>query len=135
MTEANNTNNSQNTDTTTSTQNPNQNTTEPLKVEVQSISSNDKLIAALGYLIFFLPLVIEPKSDFKTFHANQSLLLLIFVVLGNIIGMILTFILIGILIVPLVNLFGFILFILGIVNAFNGEKKRLPVIGQFDLLK
>ncbi len=135
MTEANNANGSQNADTITNTQNTSQNPTESLKVEVQSSSSNDKLIAALGYLIFFLPLVIEPKSDFKTFHANQSLLLLIFVVAGNIIGVMLTFILIGVLIVPLVNLFGFVLFILGIVNAFNGEKKRLPLIGQFDLLK
>jgi len=135
MTEANNANGSQNADTITNTQNTSQNPTESLKVEVQSSSSNDKLVAALGYLIFFLPLVIEPKSDFKTFHANQSLLLLIFVVAGNIIGVMLTFILIGVLIVPLVNLFGFVLFILGIVNAFNGEKKRLPLIGQFDLLK
>ncbi len=101
----------------------------------QGISQSDRSIAALGYLIFFLPLVIEPKTEFKFFHANQSLLLLIFTVIGNLLASFLTIILIGLILFPIVNVLAFILFILGIVNAFNGEKKRLPVIGNFDLLK
>jgi len=101
----------------------------------QDISQSDRSIAALGYLIFFLPLVIEPKTEFKFFHANQSLLLLIFTVIGNLLASFLTIVLIGLILFPIVNILAFILFILGIVNAFNGEKKRLPVIGNFDLLK
>lgn len=109
---------------------------EATKVEaVTSTNSNDNLIAASAYLLFFVPLLVEPKSAFKTFHANQGLLLLIFLVVGQIVGYILMFVLIGFLIVPLVYLASFIYFILGIINALNGKQERLPLIGQWDLIK
>ena len=101
----------------------------------QPVSQQERTIAALGYLIFFLPLIVEPRTEFKVFHANQALLLLIFTVLGNFVASFLTIVLIGLLLFPVVNIFAFVAFILGIVNAFNGEKKRLPLIGNWDLLK
>jgi len=101
----------------------------------QPVSQQEKTIAALGYFLFFLPLIVEPKTEFKVFHANQALVLLIFTVLGNFVASLLTIVLIGLLLFPVVNIFAFIAFILGIVNALNGEKKRLPLIGNWDLLK
>ncbi len=108
---------------------------QPNQVNPQQISQHERTIAALGYLIFFLPLILEPRTEFKVFHANQALLLLIFVVLGNFLASFLTIVLIGLLLFPIVNIFAFIAFVLGVVNAFNGEKKRLPLIGNWDLLK
>jgi uncharacterized membrane protein len=122
-------NNSNNTQTQQNTNQPNSN------VQVQPAGSNDNAIAALGYLIFFVPLLVEPKTEFKTFHANQGLLLLIFMVGGSIVSAVLTVILIGAILWPLLMLYGFVVGIMGIVNALNGKKARLPLIGQWDLLK
>lgn len=128
-------NNNQQSDQTT---NSNNTTSEQPKVEVQpAAGSNDNLFCALAYtgLLFFLPLVIEPKTQFKTFHANQALLLLIFTVVSQMISYFLFIIFIGIILLPIVSLISFIFFILGIVNALNGKMERLPVIGEWDLLK
>lgn len=95
-----------------------------------------KVMAALAYvgILFFLPLVTHPNSSFGKFHANQGLLLLITGLVINTVGTIIPFI--GwFIILPLGWLFTVILFIMGIVNALSLKKKRLPVIGGFDLIK
>lgn len=95
-----------------------------------------KIMAALAYvgILFFLPLVTHPNSSFGKFHANQGLLLLITGLVINTVGTIIPFI--GwFIILPLGWLFTVILFIMGIVNALGLKKKRLPVIGGFDLIK
>lgn len=95
-----------------------------------------KPLAAIGYLglLFLVPYLARPKSEFAVFHANQSLLLLITAVAVNFVGGIIP--IIGwFLILPIGGIFVFVLFIMGIVNALNGEMKRLPLIGGFDILK
>lgn len=93
----------------------------------------NKTIAALSYLIFFLPLITDAKSSkFAMFHANQGLLLLIASVASN-------------MILPLIPVLGWILwpfaaiailvfFVLGLMNALNGKMKELPVIGKYNLI-
>ena len=47
----------------------------------------NKVMAVLAYFIFFLPLLTDAKdSPFAKFHANQGLLLLLFSVIGQIVG-------------------------------------------------
>lgn len=95
-----------------------------------------KIMAALAYfgILFFLPLVTHPNSSFGKFHANQGLVLLITSIAINTVGTIIP--LIGwFLILPLGNLFVFVLFIMGLVNALGLKKKRLPVVGGFDIIK
>jgi uncharacterized membrane protein len=92
----------------------------------------NKVIAALAYAIFFLPLIVDKDSEFGKFHANQGLLLLIASLLGN---AILTVTLIGIILIPVLNIVLLVLFIMGALNAYNGQAKELPVIGKFTLLK
>lgn len=93
-----------------------------------------KAVAAVAYLIFFLPLLTNPESEYGKFHANQGLLLLITALAINIVGGIIP-ILGWFLILPLGFIFVLVLFIMGIVNAVNGRKTRLPLIGGFDILK
>lgn len=95
-----------------------------------------KLISALGYLglLFLLPYLMFPKEKFAIFHANQGLILLITGVIINVVGGIVP-ILGWFIILPLGNIALLVLFILGVINAFNGHMKRLPLIGNFDLLK
>lgn len=104
--------------------------------KVSSDLEQVKIMAALAYvgILFFLPLVTHPDSSFGKFHANQGLLLLITGIAINTVGSIIPFI--GwFIILPLGWLFTFVLFVMGIVNALGLKKKRLPVIGGFDLIK
>lgn len=96
----------------------------------------NKTMAILSYFIFFIPLLTDAKdSRFAKFHANQSLILLIFSIVANFISGLLMIVLIGFLLLPIVNTLVFVLWILGIINANNGEMKRLPLIGGIDIIK
>jgi uncharacterized membrane protein len=93
----------------------------------------NKGIAALAYLIFFLPLIVCKDDEFAMFHANQGLLLLIFGWAGGfILGLIPIIGWILLLFFPLIT---FVFFILGVVNALKSEMKPLPLIGGFTILK
>lgn len=94
-----------------------------------------KVMAALAYVLFFIPLLTHPNSRFGKFHANQGLLLLIFALGGQLVGWMLSIVLIGFLILPIVYIASLVFFIMGLINALNKEMKRLPLIGQFDLIK
>jgi uncharacterized membrane protein len=100
--------------------------------EQTDINSN-KTMAGLAYILFFLPLLVCPQSRYGKFHANQGLLLLIVAVVGNIILSIIP--IIGWILLPIYALAIFVLFIMGLVNGFTGKVKRLPIIGNFDILK
>lgn len=100
--------------------------------EQTDIDSN-KTMAGLAYLLFFLPLLACPQSKYGRFHANQSLLLVIVAIAGNIILGIIPFI--GWILLPIFGLAVFVLAIMGLINGFGGKAKRLPIIGKFDILK
>ena len=90
-------------------------------------------MAGLAYLLFFLPLITCPESQYAKFHANQSLLLWITGVAGNfILGLIP---IIGWVLIPFFSLAVFALGIMGLVNGLNGKAKELPIIGKYTLLK
>ncbi len=111
--------------------------------EEEDIKQN-KTMAGLAYILFFLPLIVCKDSRFGRFHANQGLLLLILSVAGYIAISIVSTILATI----TWRLFGFIsllysiygLFILaiaiyGLVNGLNGKAKELPVIGKYRIIQ
>lgn len=96
-------------------------------------NSQDTGMAILAYFIFFLPLILAPKSSFAKYHANQSLVLLIawiavmvFVAIVPVIGWILS---------PLAGIFILVLWIMGIINAAQGAQKPLPLIGTITIIK
>lgn len=93
----------------------------------------NKTMAGLSYLLFFLPLITCPESGYAKFHANQSLLLLIVGIAGNVILGIIP--VIGWMLMPIFGIGVLILAIMGLVNGFGGGAKRLPLIGKFDILK
>jgi len=101
-----------------------QNTVSTTKEDVEK----NKTMAILAYFIFFLPLLTDAKdSKFAKFHANQALLVTLLYVLAAFTSLFL----IGFLVYPV----AFIFWILGIMNAANGQMKRLPLIGGIDLIK
>ena len=96
--------------------------------------SNEKIIAALAYfgILFFLPLVVTPDSKFGKYHANQGLLLLI---LGFALSVIGSIPILGWIAAFVGWIFFTVCFFIGFINAINGEKKPLPLIGDFTLIK
>ncbi len=105
--------------------------------EMGSHTSEDieknKTMAALAYLLFFLPLIVCPDSEFGKFHANQALILWIVGIVG---GAVLGFVpFIGWIITRLLSAFLLIIGILGMINAFNGKAEELPIIGGYRIIK
>ncbi|MAF81257.1 hypothetical protein CL628_04565 [bacterium] len=109
---------------------------EPARPPAYVPPNEHKGLSIIGYIfpvLFFLPLVTEAKHDpAAKFHSNQQLILLIWFVIANFIGIIP---LLGWIIAPLMWIFGVIVAIMGIINAAQGAQKRLPLIGKYDLIK
>lgn len=93
----------------------------------------NKIMAGLSYLLFFLPLIACPESKYARFHANQSLLLLLLALAGNVILGVIP--VIGWMLLPVFGIGVLALGIMGLVNGFGGKAKRLPLIGHFDIFK
>lgn len=101
-----------------------------------------KLLLSLAYvfgILFFLPLIVYPDDAEARFHANQSLLLLLVTVVGEVVFGILTLIpAVGIVFSILCGVFGFLILaccIYAIVCICRGDKGELPVIGRIRLIK
>lgn len=87
--------------------------------------------AALGYVFFLVPLVADFDSKFNRFHANQSILLLIYLAIVN---ALFTIPWIGWLFGIMGWILGLGLFVFGVFAAYNGKMWRLPIIGEFDII-
>lgn len=103
----------------------------------QDVESN-KGIAALSYIgiLFLIPLIAAKESEYAKFHANQGIIFFIASIAVSITSSILS-------IIPFIGwvfslaAWGLILagFIMGLVNALQGQAKELPIIGQFEIIK
>lgn len=102
------------------TPNPEQTETKTETAEEKDVKEN-KVWALLSYLgvLVIVPLLGKKDSAFTQFHAKQGLVLLIgwviswFPIFGWAIGII-----------------AFVMSIIGIINVLNGEKKKLPIVGD-----
>lgn len=94
---------------------------------------DNRIFAALSYwwILFFIPLVVNPRSYYGRFHANQGLVLLIASVICSV-AIIIPFF--GIFITLIGSVTCFIFQILGTINAWQGKGKRLPLIGGIELI-
>lgn len=103
------------------------------EIDTKDINEN-KIMAVLAYILFFIPLLAARESKFAMYHANQGLVLFLAAAIVNIIGSIIP--IIGwFIIIPLVNLGILVLAIIGIINAANGDSKPLPLIGGINIIK
>ncbi len=105
-------------------------TAEPADVQ------KNKVMAMLGYLIFFLPLLLAKDSKFARYHANQATWVFIISLVASIVfGMVAGFLpapLNAVSSVP--SIFSLIYFVLGIMNVSKGEMKPLPGFATLPVL-
>ena len=93
---------------------------------------------AMAILAYFGPLVLIPilaakESKFARFHSNQGLVLLITSAIVQVAAEIVP--LVGWLVGLVGGIFVFACFLKGMINVYHLEKKELPYIGSFKLLK
>ena len=94
----------------------------------------NKVYGILAYIgiLFLVPLLAAPKSPFAKFHANQGCVLFI---AGVAVGVVAWIPIIGWLFGMVAWVGILVLAIMGIVSAANGEMKKLPIIGEIEIIK
>ena len=92
-----------------------------------------KGLAILAYfgILFLIPLFAAKKGSFARYHANQSLVLFIFMVVFNVLSTVLGNILVFSLLVLVLCVFALI----GIIHAAKGQRKPVPIIGGITIIK
>lgn len=114
-------------------------------------AQQNKTMAVLAYLIFFIPLLTgdHKKSPFVKYHTNQGAVLFLVMLAFGIVYGILNAILVSLLFSVggwgiwsiLTTILGLLWFVpaifcvLGIIHAIRGELKPLPLIGKIKIIK
>ena len=104
-----------------------------LHTEKTSTGFDANLAAALSYLVGFVTgiifLLVEKENKFVRFHAMQSTLLFIGIILVNVILKMIPFV--GLLVAVFVVIpLSAVLWLLLMYKAYQGEEFKLPLVGQ-----
>ncbi|MDD3679302.1 MAG: DUF4870 domain-containing protein [Candidatus Shapirobacteria bacterium] len=93
-------------------------------------SSDNKMIAVLSYIgiLVLIPLLAAKDDEFAQFHAKQGLVLFLAALAVGLVGMIPV---LGWLVAFFGGIGCLVLSVMGIINVVNGERKQLPLVGQF----
>ena len=96
----------------------------------------NKGMAVLGYFFPLIMYLVNPKEDFARFHIGQAMNLWIWQTIYTIGSGIITAIVpeIGILL-SLGALYFTVCMIIGIVYSAQGERKKLPLVGDLEIIK
>ena len=106
---------------------PIQQTPAPSPMSDKSQNTGMAILAYIGILVI-IPLITAKDDPFVKFHVRQGLALLLAWIIGSFIWVIPV---LGFLIGWLVWIGGFVLMVIGIMNASSGKTVDLPIVGQF----
>jgi uncharacterized membrane protein len=87
-------------------------------------------LSLIGIPFFIVPLIMR-NNEFSLYHAKQNLILWLAGIAVYIVGLILSAICIGFIILLAGGIALLVLTIMGLVNAVQGEAKPLPLIGPW----
>ncbi|MBR5310314.1 MAG: zinc-ribbon domain-containing protein [Oscillospiraceae bacterium] len=93
------------------------------------------ILSALCYLYFvfiIIALLLEPNSKFLRYHINQSIILTVF---GILCGLAAIVPIIGWIVASVGSIACLVFTVMGIVNAYKGKAKDLPLIGKYSIIK
>lgn len=100
-------------------------------------ASNEQMMGALAYLLGpvtgIILLITEKKNDFIRFHAMQSIIVFGGIILVHIVLAIIPVLgwMVLIVLAPILYIGGFILWVVLMWKAYNGERYKLPYAGDF----
>jgi uncharacterized membrane protein len=110
------------------------------KVVAKVAASKEKntSMAALAYVLFFIPLLIPGVKDdsFVKFHVKQSLVFLIASIGWSLAGNFFAYLpivgwIVGGLVGTVISILLFIVWVKGLLAALGGREEELPVIGKY----
>lgn len=90
-----------------------------------------RILSALSYLsllFVMVALLLEPNSKFLRYHINQSIILYIF---GILCGLVAIIPFLGWIAAVIGSVACVVFLVMGIVRAFKGQAKDLPIIGKY----
>ena len=92
-----------------------------------------ELVAALSYILFFLPLIFCRREPFALYHANQSLVFWIFMIaLYLIFGFIPS---VNVVALPIIIIFHVLGIFYGMYNSAHGRARPFFLIGKITIIK
>ncbi len=107
--------------------------------------NKNKIFAIISYIgiLFIVPILGAPESEFAKFHANQGLVLFIITFVYELVYSAVSTVLLSIsyalsfavIAMGVLNLAFVALTLIGIFNAMNGRAKELPVIGGIKIIR
>ncbi|MDO4614917.1 MAG: hypothetical protein Q4B15_04720 [Lachnospiraceae bacterium] len=98
-----------------------------------AVNRKARITSAIGYIMFFVPLIMHPESKFARYHANQSMLLFIWMTLGLMLAAGIPYI--GLILLLPMLIFGILFGLRGIVLALSCKAKHVPVIGKLVIIE
>ncbi len=105
--------------------------TEEAKTKKSADVEKYRGMAVIAYIVFFVPLLTDAKDNpYVKFHVKQGLMVLLTSIAVSVVGSVIPF-LGWFLIIPFGSLFVLVIWVMGILNAINGEQKELPVVGKY----
>jgi uncharacterized membrane protein len=112
-----------------------ENTSKQATATKEDIEKN-KMNAVLSYIgiLILVPLLSEEakKSPYAKFHMNQGLVLLVSGIALSVIGIVPV---LGWLVGFVGSIALFVFWIMALIGAVNGEMKRVPLLGDIELIK
>lgn len=84
----------------------------------------------LGIPLALIPMLTVKDDDFIKWHAKQALVLYVAVFALSVISGVLTAVVIGLCLLPVVIIGGLVLNIMALMKALNGERWRIPVLAD-----
>lgn len=103
-------------------------------------TNEERLLAMLIYVTSFFTTIVGPiviwiikreESSFIDYHGKEYLNFIISYFIYGVVAGILTIVLIGILLLPIIGLAAFIFTIVAALKAYGGEEYRIPLIFRF----
>jgi len=94
------------------------------------VDNSDRLLATIGYIHFLcvLPLLLRPESEHCQFHGKQGLVITVFFLMLGWIAKMLSYAWLWT--SPIVSIVWICLAIYGMVAAFQGKRKKIPLFGD-----
>ncbi len=109
--------------------------TQPTPQPAPAAPGEDKTVAIVAYLTligFIIAIILhgQKKTPLGAYHLRQMLGIILTGFVGGIVSWLTVFILIGVVLVPVFYIFMFVIWIMGIIAAANGEMKPTLLLGK-----
>ena len=87
-------------------------------------------LSIIGLPFFLIPLIMR-NNAFALYHAKQCLIIWLGGIVVGVLGSLLSFICIGLILLPIGGIILLVLTIMGLINAVNGKAVPVPLIGKW----